>query len=126
MASLNPKRQALDPGRFNRRIQIQQQATTPGPLGQPSSTWTTIYTCWANITEVRAQLLYQTSEFVEKVTRKITIRWTSSVVIQPNMRIVFAQTTPAVTHIYNIESIVDPSESHEQLQLFCYELNASE
>lgn len=116
----------MNGGKLNRRIQIQQQATTPGPLGQPSSTWTTVYTCWASIDVQNSQLIYATAEFVSRVTHLITMRWTSSVVIQPNMRIVYTEAKTGVVHTYNIEALLNTKQANRKLVALCYELNASE
>ncbi|MBB6144720.1 SPP1 family predicted phage head-tail adaptor [Silvibacterium bohemicum] len=113
-------------GKLNRRIQIQQQATTQDSLGQPQQTWTTIYTCWAEIDFQRSQLLYETSAFVSKVTHRITIRWTSSVVIQPQMRIVYTEATTGVMHVYNIEALLNTNQRNRELIAICYELDAAE
>jgi SPP1 family predicted phage head-tail adaptor len=111
---------------LNRRIQIQSQSTTQDSLGQQLQTWTTIYTCWASIDIQQSQLIYATAEFISKVTHRITFRWTSSVVIQPQMRILYTEATTSVTHIYNIEALLNTKQRNRELVAICYELDASE
>lgn len=119
------KKTVFDPGRLNRLIQIQQRTTTQDGFGAPIE-WPTIATVWANIDIQQSQLIYATSEFVDKQTYRITTRWTASVVFQPNMRIVYTDAAMSVTHIYNIESIINPQQTNFWLTFLCYELNGAE
>ena len=112
--------------RLNRRVQIQQQSTAQDALGQPQQTWSTVYTCWASIDVQQSQLIYSTAEFVEKVTWRITMRWTSSVVIAPQMRIVYTEATTAVTHVFNIEALLNTKQQNRELVVLCYELDGEE
>jgi SPP1 family predicted phage head-tail adaptor len=116
----------MDTGKLNRRIQIQTQTTTQDAFGAPLPTWTTVYTCWANIAIQNSQLIYSTSEFVSKETHRITIRWTSSVIVSPNMRIVYTKNTTGVTKTLEIQSILNPDQGDEWMVLLAYELNAQE
>ena len=118
----------MDAGKLNRRIQIQAQ--TPGEqdaFGQPTAaSWATIYTCWANIAIQTSQLIYATAEFVSKETHRITIRWTSSVIVSPNMRILYTENTTGVTKTMEIQSVLNPDQRNEWMILLAYELNAQE
>jgi SPP1 family predicted phage head-tail adaptor len=118
--------QPLQTGELNRRIVIQQQTTAQAADGSELQVWTPFYTCWANVDVQRSQLINATSEFVSKVTHRITMRWTSSVVIQPNMRIVYVEPTTGVTHTYNIEALLNEAQGNVSLVALCYELNAVE
>jgi SPP1 family predicted phage head-tail adaptor len=111
---------------LNRRIAIQQQTTTQDAYGQPQSTWNTVYCCWAEIDVQQSQLIYSTAEFVSKVTHRITMRWTPTPVIQPNMQIVFVEPYTNVTHTYNIEAILNPKQANFWMTILAYELNSSE
>jgi SPP1 family predicted phage head-tail adaptor len=113
-------------GPFNRRISIQSQATSQDATGQEQQTWGTVYSCWANIDVQQSQLIYSTAEFVSKVTHRITIRWTSSIVLKPNMRIVYTEPTTSVVHTYEIEALINPQQGNVWLTILCYELNANE
>lgn len=116
----------MDAGQLNRRIQIQQQSSVQDECGAPLATWKTIYTCWANVDVQRSQLQYETAEFIAKTTHRITFRWTKSVVIQPNMRIVYTEPSTGVTHTYNIEGLLNQNQGNVWLTALCYELNGSE
>ena len=120
------KPQVVDVGSLNRRVQIQQQVTAQDEFGQPQATWNTIYTAWANISVQNSQLLYQTAEFVSKVTHRITLRWTSSIVIVPNMRVIYTEATTGVVHTYNVEALLNTDQRNRMLIILAYELNANE
>lgn len=114
----------MQAGRLNRRIQIQSQTTTQDEFGQPRQEWSTAYSCWASIDVQASQLLYSTAEFVSKVTHRITCRWTSSVVIAANQRIVY--TEAGVAHTYTIEAVLNDKQANKQIIMLCYELNGQE
>lgn len=120
------KPQVVDVGNLNRRVQIQQQTSAQDLFGQPQPTWATVYTAWANISVQNSQLLYQTAEFVSKVTHRITMRWTSSIVIIPNMRVVYTEATTGVVHTYNVEALLNADQRNRMLVILAYELNANE
>ena len=113
-------------GDLNRRIQIQNQSTSQDEFGQPLTTWATVYSCWAHIGMQNSQLIYSTAEFVSKATHRIEMRWTSSVVISPNQRVVYIDPASNVTHTYNIEAVLNTDQKNRELILMCYELEAVE
>lgn len=113
-------------GKLNRRVQIQSQSTTQDTLGQELRTWETVYTCWAAIDVQASQLLYNTAEFISKVTHRITMRWTSSVVIAANQRIVYTEATTGVVHTYEIQAALNTKQGNRELVLLCYELEGVE
>ncbi len=113
-------------GSLNRLIQIQQQTTTQDSYGQRQQTWNAVYQCWALIDIQASALIYNTAEFVSKVTHRITTRWTPSQVIEPNMRVLYTDPYKNVVHTYNIEAVLNPQEKNQFITLLCYELNGAE
>lgn len=111
---------------LNRRISIQTQSAAQDSTGQPVQTWTTQYTCWANVSIQNSALIYSTAEFMSKVVHRITIRWTSSFVVQPNMRLTYQEATTGVLHVFNIEAVLNPEQGNVFVVLMCYELQAQE
>jgi SPP1 family predicted phage head-tail adaptor len=111
---------------LNRRIQIQTQTAAQDSFGQPQQTWTTAYTCWASIDVQASQLVYSTAEFLDKVTHRITARWTSSFVFAANQRIVYTEATTGIVHTYEIQAVLNDKQGNRMLILMAYELGASE
>jgi SPP1 family predicted phage head-tail adaptor len=113
-------------GKLNRRVSIQTQATTQDVYGQEQQVWTTIYTCWASISIQNSQLLYETAEFMSKTVVRIEMRWTSSVVIEANMRVIYTEPTTGVVHTYNIETPINTAQGNRELVILAYELKIQE
>lgn len=111
---------------LNRRVQIQTQTTTQDSAGQPRATWTTQYTCWAAIDIQQSQLLYSTAEFIEHVAYRITIRWTKSFVVQPNMRLIYTEPSTGIVHTYNVEAVINPQAGNVWVTVLAYELDGAE
>jgi SPP1 family predicted phage head-tail adaptor len=116
----------MQAGKLNRRIQIQSQSTSQDAMGQELQSWSTTYSCWANIDIQASQLIYSTAEFMSKVTHRITIRWTSSVVINSSMRIRYTEATTGVVHTYEIIAPLNTKQANRELVLMCYELDGVE
>jgi SPP1 family predicted phage head-tail adaptor len=113
-------------GTLNRRVQVQQQSTTQDAFGQESQSWTTVYTAWASIEALNGELLYASGEFVSELISRITMRWTSSIVIVPNMHLVYTEATTGVVHTYVVKSLTNVQQRNRILIILCYELNANE
>ncbi len=113
-------------GKLNRRIAIQSQSSVQDEYGQPRQTWTTVYSCWAEISVQNSQLINATAEFIAKVTHRIILRYSSSVVIAANQRVVYIQPTTNVTHTYNIETVMNTVQANKEIVLLAYELNGAE
>nr|WP_165419906.1 phage head closure protein [Edaphobacter modestus] len=111
---------------MNRRISVQAPSTDQDAFGQPLQTWNTVYECWASIDVQNSQLVYATAEFVSKVTHRLEMRWTPSVAIAPNQRVVYTEPTTNITHVYEIQAVVNTKQANKELVLFVYELNGAE
>jgi SPP1 family predicted phage head-tail adaptor len=116
----------LTAGSMNRRIQIQSQSTTQDEVGQAEQVWDTIYSCWANIDIQNSQLLFSTAEFMSKAVVRITIRWTSSVIINSSNRIIYLEPITGVQHIYEIQAVLNTRQTNKEMILMAYELNGAE
>jgi SPP1 family predicted phage head-tail adaptor len=116
----------MESGTLNRRIQIQSQSTDQDESGQPFQTWSTIYSCWGNIDVQQTQLIYSTAEFMSKAAYRITIRWTSSVVIGFGNRIVYVEPTTGVVHTYEIQAVINTKQANKEMVLMAFELGGTE
>jgi SPP1 family predicted phage head-tail adaptor len=116
----------MSPGRLNRRISIQQQASVQDAAGQPLQSWTEVYKCWANVDVQRSQLLYETAEFVGKNTLRITIRFTRAIVFNRGDRIQYTEAATNNTHTYEIQSILNPLQGNQWIVFLAYELDPQE
>lgn len=100
------------------RVQFQSCSTTRDPLGGQSQTWTTYYTCWAEIDAHNGQMLYQTDEFISQSTYVIGIRYPQGVSISAQDRCLGPD-----GEIYVVDAPIDIERRHRKLQVFCHILN---
>jgi SPP1 family predicted phage head-tail adaptor len=120
------KSQPVEPGQLNLRVVIQQQETTQDAFGQPIKTWVPLATVWAAIAVQESGLQYQTATFTSKVTHRITMRWTSTLIIKPSMRFVYTEPSTGVVHTYSVEGLENPDQRNRTLSIRCYELDGNE
>jgi SPP1 family predicted phage head-tail adaptor len=116
----------MNAGKLNRRVQIQTQTATQDAVGQELTTWSTAYSCWASIDIQASQLINDTATFISKVTYRITMRWTSSVVIEAAQRVVYTEPTTGVVHVYEIQAVLNDKAGNRMLTLMAYELGGTE
>lgn len=98
------------------------QSTVQDAVGQEDQVWSQVYACWARIDILRGQLTPANSELVSKATHNITIRYTSSVLIAANQRVIYTEGTTGVVHTYFIEAVLNPKQGNHLLNLLVYEL----
>jgi SPP1 family predicted phage head-tail adaptor len=71
-------------GLLNRRIQIQQRGgSTPDGTGQPSQTWTTVWTVWARVVPIGGAESYRGDQLNPEISDIVTIRWLAGIQGQP-------------------------------------------
>jgi SPP1 family predicted phage head-tail adaptor len=116
----------IEAGQLNRRVNIQQQSTSPDSVGQPAQTWTTVYSCWASIDVINAALLYSTETFVSNASSLIGIRYTSSIIFNVGDQIVYIEDITGVVHTYQIKAVINKLQRNRQIVFLCYELNPQE
>jgi head-tail adaptor len=114
----------LPAGSLRYAIQIQQQTATQDSLGQPLAAWSTFYSCRAAIDIQNSQLIYSTAEFMSKVTYRITMRWPGAeIILQPTMRIVYVEPATGITHVYEIQALINVQMRNRVLVCLAYELD---
>lgn len=119
-------RDSVDASDLNRRIQIQSLARTANGDGTFAETWTTIYTCWANIQNpAKGRGLvrqFVVSHLSWNLTTIIQIRFQKTTVITDGMRVYYP--AHGVNHIYKIMGIENPNEANVSMWLLCQEIQA--
>ena len=116
----------MQAGKLNRRVAVQQQTTAQDSFGQPHQSWTTVATVWANINIQRGALQYEASQFISQVVYRITMRYSPSLVVKPNMRLVYTDEISNVTHTYTIQAVWDDDAAHKQISVLAYEQDGAE
>lgn len=103
----------LRSGDLNRRVTIQQRATTPDTFGQQSGIWTDVASCWAGIEQLMGRELEMAQAINAETTHRITLRYRAG--ITPAMRVLYQ------ARVLNVLSVIDPDTAHVSLQLMCSE-----
>lgn len=104
-------------GELKRRIRIQQQSATQDEYGQPIESWGDVLACWAAIKSATSKEVYAASGFTSQITHKITIRFPRDIEIGSNMRVLFG------SRVFLIQTVPNPDEGIQELNLMCLELN---
>lgn len=103
-------------GKLNKRVTIEQLvAASPArnAYGEPETTWTTFATIWASIEPIQGREFWAQQQVQSEVTVRVRTRYLAGVTSE--MRVVYG------TRILSIESVIDPEEKHQELQLMCSE-----
>lgn len=106
----------MQAGKMRQRVTvrnlIETQSTITGELVQ---TWSTVLDgVWASVEPLQGREYFAASQFQSKVNTKVIMRY-STVNITPKMVVANG------THIYNIESVINPELGNREIQLMCFE-----
>jgi head-tail adaptor len=114
----------INPGELRHKVEIQAASTAPDSRGLSvaPTTWTAVLTTRAKIESIGAAAYKQTVKsgaLTSESTDLITIRWPgASIVIRPNMRIVFG------TNIFLIQAVDNVEHRNRILKLACMQVAA--
>ena len=105
-------------GALRHKIDIQQQTGAKDALGGLQNAWTTTYSTLGAIATVSMREVWQTAQFVQQVTHRITLRWPGqSIVITGGMRVRYAG------RVFQVQSVENVQERHRLVHLLCQEIN---
>ena len=103
-------------GDLNKRIKISQLVTgSPAvdEFGTPNRNWEEVDTVWAAVEPISGREYWAQQQVQSEITTKIRIRYRDDVAV--GMKAEYNGKT------YVIKNIIDPKESHRELQLMCSE-----
>ena len=103
-------------GRLNKRVTLQSATAARDGHGQPVETWADVATTWAAVEPIRGREYFAAQQVTAETTHRITLRYRSGV--SPQWRVVFGSRT------FRIESVINPLEKNERLELMCVEVLA--
>lgn len=104
----------MNPGDLRHRITIQQLIETRNELGEVVQSWQDFATVWAAIEPLRGREYFDSQQINAEVTTRIRIRYRPG--IKPKMRAVYG------TRIFDIQSVIDIEERHQEIHLMCKEV----
>ena len=113
----------MNAGELRHRITVQQATETPDNRGQPISTWSTYYECWAKIETTAVRENYIARQKWPESDLVITIRGNSKAnAITPKMRVLFSDPKTGATRTFNLMGKQDLSQERGiRVQLVCRE-----
>ncbi len=121
-----PAKDRVIAAQFDRRIEFHSKAAVSDGQGGEIDTWTTVYTCWADIQNFphgRGLLRkFLAQQLYPQVTTVIQIRFTTPVHFDATMRIQFIK--GPLTHTYQIVGVENLSEANVSLFFYCIEEQA--
>jgi len=99
-------------GRRDKRITIQRPIETRGAdFSDPQNQWVTYLDIWASIEPLQGREYVLNREQQTEVTVRMRVLYFPAVTNK--MRVIYRD------KIYQIVSVIDPFESHEELELMC-------
>lgn len=103
----------IDIGSLDRRISFIAYEDKENDIGLTEQTQVVKLKCWARIESLRGKEYYEAQKLSSETTHKITIRYRAG--LDENMLISYKN------RIFEIQSIIDPYESHVKLEIMCKE-----
>ena len=104
---------ALRAGTLNKRVILQTVGTAADGRGGVTETWSDTVTLWAHVEELSGSEQFTAQQIASNLTHRVTLRYRTSVV--PMQRVKHG------TRILKIESIRNPDQRNEMLELMCSE-----
>ncbi|MGD9915905.1 MAG: phage head closure protein [Rhizobiaceae bacterium] len=99
---------SLDPGRFRRALDLEQQVRTPDGAGGFAESWTMLATVFAELTPLAATSTVSADQEVESVTHRVRLRTRTGVSAGMRFR--------EGTRVYEIVTVHDPDETGRYLE----------
>ena len=99
----------MQAGALRHRVELQTATEGRSSSGAVTRTWATTATVYAEIRDLAGREYFDAATVQSEVTTKIRIRYRSG--LTPGMRVVWG------SHIYDIESVVDPEGRQRELLL---------
>ena len=108
-------------GALNRRVTLQKPVQTTNAEGRTSTTWQSVLTVWAAIEPIQGREALLAAQAQTTLTHQVRIRGNlHSTGITARWRLAYG------SRLFDIQSITDTKEAHEELILACQELELEE
>lgn len=101
----------MDAGRLNRKVVIERRVTGQDALGQPSTTWETVATVWADIRILGGLETLKAGADTSIVKASIRVRWKTG--IDAGMRVKHG------ADLYDIKSVQPDVSRRMHIDLVC-------
>lgn len=105
----------MNAGKLRHRVELQEVSGSQDSFGESLRTYATYATVWASVEPLQGRELELAQQVSAETNHKITIRYNSNV--DTEHRIVFSG------RVFELTSVINPSERNEHLVLFCKEID---
>jgi SPP1 family predicted phage head-tail adaptor len=108
----------MQSGQLRKRVVFQQRSTSLDGYGQQLTTWTDMFTAWAEIEALTARELFAAQAVQSESTHKITVRY------RPEFANPTATNALRITYqgrIFNISGATDPDERKRTVSIMAAE-----
>ncbi|WP_335342482.1 phage head closure protein [Polycladomyces zharkentensis] len=95
---------------------LQKKTVIKDSEGLVTEIWTDIATVWAAVEPLRGREYFEAAAINAENTVRIRMRYKAGV--KPDMRVIYSG------RIFNITSVIDIDERHQEMHLMCRELMA--
>lgn len=103
----------MEPGRLNRRVELQSATETADTRGGIARTWATYATVWAEVAPLGGRELFYAQQVQSLVTHNIRMRYRTT--LTAAHRIKYG------TRIFGVLSVTHPGERHDETVASCVE-----
>lgn len=101
----------MNPGQLTERVTLQRLQTGTDDIGQPVSTWTTLFTTWAAVEPLAGREYFAAGGAQSEVTTRVKLRYRPG--IKSSDRLIHEGT------VYDIQSVINYKSARRDLVLMC-------
>ena len=101
-------------GWLRHRVEILAKEASQNGFGEEVVTWVTAATVWASVEPLRGREYIEAKQGQVEVSHRVVMRWHEGVGPEMRLRI-------AGGRVLEIESVINPLERNERLELMCRE-----
>lgn len=103
----------MEAGRLDKQVTIQAFTVTQNGIGEAVKGWANVATVWASVEPLQGREFWSQQQLQSEVTTRVRIRYRADVTAKN--RILYG------TRVLLVESVINPKERKEELQLMCSE-----
>lgn len=114
MRSATTKAKIVDVTAMRSRLELQSPVEAPDAYGQPTKTWVTLRSCWAQLSMITGQEQVNAGQMKATATHQVMTRYTGDV--DPSMRLIYNG------RVFNILVVNNIDELNLQYQIMATEV----
>lgn len=106
----------MQAGKLRHRVTLQSPAGSRDAVGERTTTWTSVHTCWASVEPVTSREAFIAAQAREELTHRVTVRASSEIAsLDTSWRVLFGSRVLVIIGVRNID------ERGHTLEITCSE-----